>query len=161
MINLWAMRAFAASLLASLLVFGGCRWQAGLDAGKVAEANRRAEQVIAEYQAAELAASEHARQAEQNLARAVNAAAEEYERGKQDAQALANHTADNLRAGNLRLRGEIAALAARSVPGCPAAAGESESAAERGATIVGAAVAVGRECDARVSALVRAYEAVE
>lgn len=157
--NALAIRLFAYALLASLLVFGGCRWQARMDAGALAEAKAESANLIAAAQVEALAASEKAREAEQAKALAVNAAAAEYERGKQDAQALADHTADSLRAGNVRLRGEIAALAARGLS-CPASAtGELEAAAERGASLVGAAVGIGRECDARVSALINAYEA--
>lgn len=105
-------------------------------------------------------ASEAARAEEQSRAAAVNAAADAYERGKRNAQATADRTAADLRAGNVRLRAEIRALAARGVPGDPAAAGEPSGAAERGAELAGAAVGVGAKCDARVTALVQAYEAV-
>lgn len=158
MIEGLAIRIAGALLLASLLVFGGCRWQARMDAGKIAAAKAETKDLLSQHQAAALAASEAARKAEQDRATAVNDAAAAYERGKHDAQDLADRTAADLRAGNVRLRREIAALAARGVPDSPAAAGQPADAAARGAALVGAAVGVGRECDARVSALIQAYD---
>lgn len=65
----------------------------------------------------------------------------------------------DLRTGNLRLRREIAALATASVSREAAATAESEAAAARGAELIAAAVGVGAACDARVQALIDAYEA--
>lgn len=65
----------------------------------------------------------------------------------------------DLRAGNLRLRHEIAALAIASVSREAAATAESEAAAARGAELIAAAVGVGAACDARIEALIEAYEA--
>src|SRR5690606_5124118 len=67
--------------------------------------------------------------------------------------------ARDLRAGNLRLRREIAALATASVSREAAATAESEAAAARGAELIAAAIGDGAACDARVQVLIDAYEA--
>lgn len=104
-------------------------------------------------------ASERARRIEHELSTRIDAVAGAYERGKQDAQRTADRVAADLRAGNLRLRDEIRALAARGLPGDPAAAGELAAAAERGEAYLGAAVGVGADCDAAQRALIDAYDA--
>lgn len=108
---------------------------------------------------AEAKASEAARNQEQTRVRYVNGVAASYEKGKADAQATADHVADDLRAGNIRLRGEIRALATDRVSGNAPAAGQPSDAAERGAELAGAAIGVGADCDARVAALIAAYDA--
>jgi len=102
--------------------------------GRAREAERRAVGRIAEIEAAQAAQQER-------IEREVEA-----------------RTRD-LRAGNLRLRREIAALATASVSREAAATAESEAAAARGAELVAAAIGVGAACDARVQALIEAYEA--
>lgn len=151
---------FAGTALLALLLAGVQTWRLDSAQDAIADMSLQVAKDQAALAAAQVEASESARLDEQNKAAAVNEAAAAYERGKVDAQALARRTADNLRTGNARLRDEIAALAARGMPGCPAATSESESAAQRGAELVGAAIAVGRTCDARVNELVNAYEAI-
>lgn len=148
-------------LLAVSTVFGagvytGHRWQAG----KVADMRLEAARAETERAAAAAFASEAAREAEQARVDAVDAVSKAYERGKSDAKAVADRTTRDLRAGNVRLRTEIRALATRGLPGDPATAGEPDGAAERGAALAGTALGVGTECDARIAALIRAYEAV-
>jgi hypothetical protein len=116
----------------------------------------KAAQQIAESNAK---ASEAAREEEQTRARYIAGIDAAYQKGLNDAKRKADAVAADLRSGNLRLRHELAALAARGVPGSPVATGEPEGAAERGAELAGAAVGVGAQCDARIAALIAAYDA--
>lgn len=104
-------------------------------------------------------AQEQARAAEQRMVERLAAVEARYRQEVEDARATGERVAADLRAGNLRLRSELAALAAAGVSGDPAAAVGADAAARRGAAIAGAAVGIGRECDARIQALIEAYEA--
>src|SRR5690606_19486312 len=103
----------------------------------------RAEQIIAEFHAAEREATERARQAErranERLAEIEALQAAERER---IASEVESRTAD-LVAGNLRLRREIAAYATRDLSRDAATTRELEASAQRGAALVAAAVGVG------------------
>lgn len=104
-------------------------------------------------------AQEQARAAEQRMTERLAAVEARYRQEVEDARATGERVAADLRAGNLRLRSELAALAAAGVSSDPAAAVGADEAARRGAAIAGAAIGIGRECDARVAALIEAYEA--
>ena len=141
--------------VAGLLAWaGGQVYRAGYNA-----ANVRAERIIGEFAKAEAEAQAKAREAErravERIAEIEAAQAAKQERIESEAETRAR----DLRAGNLRLRHEIAALATASVSREAAATAESEAAAARGAELVAAAVGVGAACDARVQALIEAYEA--
>lgn len=125
----------------------------------LAQAATEKAEAAAQVATARALASESARVEEQSRAAAVNAVANAYERGKTDAQAVADRVAGELRSGTVRLRAEIRALAARGVPSSPGAAGEPADAAERGESLIGSAVGVGKACDLRIDALIRAYDA--
>ncbi len=147
--------AVGVALIAWLLV-SGYRWAYG---NGYNAANVRAEQVIAEFHAAERDATERARQAErranERLAEIEALQAAERER---IASEVESRTAD-LVAGNLRLRREIAAYATRDLSRDAATARELEASAQRGAELVAAAVGVGARCDAVQRGLIEAYEA--
>lgn len=139
------------------ILVGGYRWAYG---NGYNAANVRAEQVIAEFHAAERDATERARQAErranERLAEIEALQAAERER---IASEVESRTAD-LVAGNLRLRREIAAYATRDLSRDAATTRELEASAQRGAELVAAAVGVGAKCDAVQRGLIEAYEAV-
>ena len=137
------------------MLVGAYRWAYG----NGANAERvRTEQVIAEFHAAEAEAQAKARQAErekvERIAEIEAWQASERERIESEAEILAA----DLRAGNLRLRREIAAYATRDLSRDAATTRELEGAAERGAELVAAAVGIGAKCDARIDALIEAYE---
>ena len=141
--------------VAGLLAWaGGQVYRAGYNA-----ANVRAERIIGEFAKAEAEAQAKAREAERRAVEriaeieAVQAAQQERIESEVETRAA------DLLAGNLRLRREIAALATASVSREAAATAESEAAAARGAELVAAAIGVGAACDARIEALIEAYEA--
>ncbi len=106
-------------------------------------------------------AQEQARAAERRMTERLAAVEARYRQEIEDARATGERVAADLRAGNLRLRSELAALAAAGVSSDPSAAVGADEAARRGAAIAGAAIGVGRECDARIEALIEAYEAAK
>jgi len=124
-------------------------------------ANVRAERIIGEFAKAEAEAQAKAREAErrevERIAEIEAVQAAQQERIESEVEARTR----DLRAGNVRLRREIAALATASVSREAAATAELEAAAQRGAELVAAAVGVGAACDARVQALIEAYEATQ
>ena len=118
----------------------------------LAMAQRDAAQQVA---ISEAKAREAERKAAERIAEIEVAQAAQQERIEREVEARTR----DLRAGNLRLRREIAALATASVSQDAAAAAESEAAAARGAELVAAAIGVGAACDARIQALIEAYDA--
>ena len=137
------------------ILVGGYRWAYG---NGYNAANVRAEQVIAEFHAAEAEAQAKARQAErekvERIAEIEAWQASERERIESEVEILA----DDLRAGNLRLRREIAAYATRDLSRGAATTRELEASAQRGAALVAAAIGVGAEADAVQRGLIEAYE---
>lgn len=150
----WPQILLSVAVAGLLAWAGGQVYRAGYNA-----ANVRAERIIGEFAKAEAEAQAKAREAErravERIAEIEAAQAAKQERIESEAETRAR----DLRAGNLRLRHEIAALATASVSREAAATAESEAAAARGAELVAAAVGVGAACDARVQALIDAYEA--
>ncbi|WP_162455363.1 DUF2514 family protein [Pseudoxanthomonas kalamensis] len=146
-------RILLACFAALAVCFGVVSCDHGRQKTSATEANNRADaaeaKVISLQDALE---SERSRSAE------LNAVAEQYEKEKQDAQARAESVAAALRAGNLRLRHEVAALHTARLSGDTAAAAEPDPAVERGAELVSDAIGVGAACDARIEALIQAYE---
>ena len=118
----------------------------------LAMAQRDAAQQVA---LAESRAREAEHKAVERIAEIEAAQAAQQERIESEVEARTR----DLRAGNLRLRREIAALATTSVSREAAATAESEAAAARGAELVAAAVGIGAACDARIQALIEAYDA--
>lgn len=94
--NVLAMRLFGYALIASLLVFGGCRWQAKLDAGEIAEAKAATAKAAENLRIASGALSANAaKYREIDAANAANAAIAESQR-KAALQAAAKAEADKL-----------------------------------------------------------------
>lgn len=132
--------------IASVLYVSGCRH------GQRTAQQASAEAVAVQAQS-DASAQARAREAEHASAERLNEIAEAYERGKRDAQATSDRVAADLRAGNLKLRRELGALYTAQLSSAAAGAAELDAAAQRGAEIAAAAVAVGAECDARDKAL--------
>jgi hypothetical protein len=150
----WPQILLSVAVAGLLAWAGGQLYRAGYNA-----ANVRAERIIGEFAKAEAEAQAKAREAErravERIAEIEAAQAAQQERIESEVEARTR----DLRAGNVRLRREIAALATASVSREAAATAESEAAAARGAELVAAAVGVGAACDARIEALIEAYEA--
>lgn len=145
-----------AALLAGTSLYAHHRgYVAGQAVGNAAVASLKAD--LAEATAA---ATTAARKAEQAQADALSAAAQSYERGRDDAQAHADRVIADLRAGNIRLRARWSAPAACRVP-APAASVARADAAERSRQeSAGRIVLAADQCDAQVAALqdvIRAY----
>lgn len=145
--NALAIKAFWVALLASVLVFGGCRWQAKLDAGSIAKATARADKAEADIaqiakltrEAADRAKTASAR-IEVESANADKALKEKTDEAKRTAADLA----DALRTGERRLRGLWACPAPGAAQGGdPADAGASDAAgrADSAGRIAGAVAA--------------------
>lgn len=140
-------RLALALLLACLLVFGGCRWQAKLDAGAIAKAEARADKAEADIaQLAKLTreAADRAKTASAKV-KASSVAADKQLKDKTDeAKRTAADLADALRTGERRLRGLWACRASGSAQGGdPADAGASDAAgrADSAGRIAGAVAA--------------------
>jgi C4-dicarboxylate-specific signal transduction histidine kinase len=150
----WPQILLSVAVAGLLAWAGGQVYRAGYNA-----ANVRAERIIGEFAKAEAEAQAKAREAErravERIAEIEAVQAAQQERIESEVEARTR----DLRAGNLRLRREIAALATASVSREAAATAESEAAAARGAELVAAAIGVGAACDARVQSLIEAYEA--
>lgn len=124
--NELAIRAFVAALLASLLVFGGCRWQASHDQAEIDAAKDYA----AKLQASVDALADRTKEAEANAKAATDKlgkAAEEADARYADLQRTANRDAASLaaalRSGNQRLSDTWA---------CPASAGAGQAQPDAG-----------------------------
>lgn len=97
-----------------------------------------------------------ARAIEQFNQAAIIKAANDYQRGKTDAEGIANRVAAGLRAGTVRLRNDLAACQGRAVPETASDPGRADGSADVRSAIEGAVAgtaAVGHSCDARVTAL--------
>ena len=150
----WPQILLSVAVAGLLAWAGGQVYRAGYNA-----ANVRAERIIGEFAKAEAEAQTKAREAERRAVERI-AEIEAVQAAKQERiESEVEARTRDLRAGNLRLRREIAALATASVSREAAATAESEAAAARGAELVAAAVGVGAACDARIEALIEAYEA--
>jgi hypothetical protein len=137
---------FALALIASV----------GLNWWQFQHCNSAMARMAAEHEAqratAAAQASEQARQAEAEKADLANQVAIEYERGKQDAQAVADRVADDLRAGALRLRKQWQGCEAR-VPEAATGPGEPDAGAADRAEGARRIVRAAAECDAQVKGL--------
>lgn len=107
----------------------------------------------AEASEAELKAVSKARDQEREAAKRANAIAARYEQEKIDAEAAAKRTADDLRAGNLRLRRLWEGCQAERVPDANGASGEPDAAADDRAESAGRIVRAADEADAQIRAL--------
>lgn len=106
------------------------------------------------------AASEAARAAEHSQALAFAATAAKYEQEKADANDKAAAVADDLRAGNVRLRQQWRCPAtAGDLPQGAASTGQPDGAAELRATGTGSLVRIGALADAQIHGLQQALTA--
>ena len=102
---------------------------------------------------ARLDATTTARHAEQRLASAANAAAEQYEKGKQDAKDAADSVIAGLNAGTLKLRREWAGCETQRLSDAATATREFDAAEQRRAESAARIVRAADECDAQVRGL--------
>lgn len=144
---------FAGIALLSLLLAGVQTWRLDSAQDALADMSLQAAKHQAALAAAQVEASESARQAEQNMAMAANAAAASYEQGKRDAEQAARVVVAGLRAGNLRLRDQWQGCKARGVPGVAGAASEPDAAADDRNEGAGDLVRAASQCDAQVIGL--------
>ena len=101
----------------------------------------------------QLIASEAARSQEAASAKAANEVAAQYEKDKRDAEAAGKRTADELRAGNLRLRAQWQGCEARRVPASTGSPGEPDAAADDRAESAGRIIGAADAADAQIRAL--------
>lgn len=99
---------------------------------------------------AQAQAEKAARDAEHKLAAANAAAGEQYEKGKRDAEAAGKRVADDLRAGNLKLRKEWRGCEVR---GAATGSGEPDAEAADRAESAGAIVRAAHEADEQIKGL--------
>lgn len=144
---------FAGIALLSLLLAGVQTWRLDSAQDELAAFALKAAEDQAALAAAQVVASEAARQQEQDKAQAANEVAAAYERGKDDAKAAGDRVAADLRAGVSRLQDRWRGCEARRVPGTADTSGEPDASAidrnESAGRIVGAA----EQCDAQVIGL--------
>lgn len=112
-----------------------------------------AERARAEASQAELQAVSKARDQEREAAKRANAIAAQYEQDKLNAESAAKRTADDLRAGNLRLRQQWEGCKAGGVPQANRAAGQLDAAADDRAESAGRIVRAADDADAQIRAL--------
>jgi hypothetical protein len=138
----WRATAFALLALVALTAAGVQTFRLHYAEGRIA---KWAQQVGRDA----VKASEAAREKEQARAAAAAAVGEAYEKGKQDAEAAGKRVADDLRAGNLRLRERWQGC----VSSAAATPGEPDASAEDRANSAGRVIAAGDAADAQVRAL--------
>lgn len=146
-------RALLAIVAVLALALGWSLWRAEVHKGAAESAAESARQA-----AASAAAIGGVLEAERQAAQAMAAVAAKYQEDLSHAQDRADRLAADLRAGDRRVRHEIAALHTARLSSGTAAARELDAAAQRGADLVAAAVGVGARCDAVQRGLIEAYE---
>lgn len=149
----WRAAAFAAVAALAIAYAGTEHYR--LNSAQAALATLQAEQAKRDADEARALADAQAkaRAAEQAQAEAIAKIAAEYERGKTDAQSVADRVAAGLRNGTVRLRRELTGCQAGRVQEAAARPGEPTHAPDNGADIAGAAIGAGARCDATVRAL--------
>ena len=142
----WRASVFAGLLVLALGALGTQTLRLASAQTALADSQRKVAEATA-------AAEATARRTEQQLADAAAKAADEYERGKADAQATADRVVSYLRAGNLRLRREWGQCETGRLSDAVAGAAEPDAGAalraERASRIVRAAA----QCDAQIRGL--------
>lgn len=134
------------------------------DSATRADVRADAERARAEASEAELRAVSKARDQEREAAKRANAIAAQYEQDKLNAEAAAKRTADDLRAGNLRLRQQWEGCKASGVPQAKRAAGQPDAAADDREESAGRIVRAADAADAQIKALqdfIRSERSVE
>ena len=143
-----------AALIGMLLAAAGGYHKGKADAELVAK-NAMDRHVLQDTQA-ELVAKEAANNYKDALAESQNAVSAAYEKGKSDAQATAQRTVADLRAGNLVLRERWSACeAAANVPRPASDPGQPDAGADDRAASAGRIVQAAAQCDAQVRGLQR------
>lgn len=146
-----------AILLALLCIafLAGHRVASNVGALKLAQAQAAHETALAQVAERALAAEKSARAREQTQAERFAAQAAQYEQDKSHAQADADSTIADLRAGNLRLRREWQGCAERAdhLPEAAAAAGGPDAAAGLRQQGAGDLVRITDQCTAQVRGL--------
>ena len=99
---------------------------------------------------AQAQAEKAARDTEHKLAAANEAAGEQYEKGKRDAEAAGKRVADDLRAGNLKLRKRWQGCV---VSGAASGSGEPDAEAADRAESAGAVIRAAHEADEQIKGL--------
>ena len=144
---------FAAIAIAALALAGVLSHKLRGAAETISAMTLQAAQDKAALAEARAEASEEARLKEITAARAANAVADAYERGKQDAQAAGDRVAADLRAGNLRLQDRWRGCEAGRVSAIAGSPGESDAAAADRNDSAGRIIGAGAACDAQVIGL--------
>ena len=136
--------------VALLATAGAWLYRAGVNSERVETHKAKTEA----YEAREaLKGSERARAKEAAQAKAANAIADQYEKDKRDAEAAGKRTADELRAGNLRLRAQWQGCEARRMPTSSGSASEPDAAADDRAESAGRIIGAADAADAQIRAL--------
>lgn len=151
---------FAGIALAALLLAGIQTWRLDSAQDAIADMSLKAAKDQAALAAAQVVASEAARQQEQDRAKAANEVAAAYERGKDDAKAAGDRVAADLRAGVSRLQDRWRGCEAGRVSAIAGSPGESDAAAADRNDSAGRIIGAGAACDAQViglQELIRAY----
>lgn len=126
--GLWRYATFALGVLAVALLVAGLAFRArAADAVARADAAEQRAQTLE----AQLQAVSEARNKEREAAKRANAIAAQYEQDKLNAESAAKRTADDLRAGNLRLRQQWEGCKAGGVPQANGTPGEPDAVAEQ------------------------------
>lgn len=150
------MNALYGYILAGALLLAGLAGFFGYQLGH-SHAATEARAEVAEAETAALEAENkrlaEVRDIETKLAEAQTAVAEAYEKGKKDAEATAVAVVDDLRAGNLRLRGYWAGCETQRLSLSAALAAEPDAAARDREESAGRIVRAAAECDAQVVGL--------
>ena len=144
---------FAGLALLALMAAGVQTWRLDSAQDAIADMSLQVAKDQAALAAAQVEASESARQVEHEMANAANAAAASYEQGKRDAEQAAAGVVAGLRAGNLRLRTQWQGCQARGVPAIAGTASEPDAAADDRNDSAGRIVRAGAVCDAQVIGL--------
>jgi hypothetical protein len=146
----WRIAAAVLGMLAVALLVTGLAFRArAADAVARADASEQRAQTLE----AQLQAVSEARNKEREAAKRANAIAAQYEQDKLNAESAAKRTADDLRAGNLRLRQQWEGCKAGGVPQANRAASEPDAAAEQRIEGASNLVRIGQEADAQIRAL--------
>lgn len=145
--------AFAALAVVALILAGVLSHKLRGAAETISAMTLQAAQDKAALAEARVEASEEARLKEIMAARAANAVADAYERGKQDAQAAGDRVAADLRAGNVRLQDRWRGCEAGRVSTIAGASGEPDASAADRNDSAGRIIGAGAACDAQVIGL--------
>lgn len=146
----WRIAAAVLGALAVALLIAGLFLQ---NRATRAVVRADAERARAEASEAELQAVSKARDQEREAAKRANAIAAQYEQDKLNAESAAKRTADDLRAGNLRLRQQWEGCKAGGVHQANGSAGQPDAAADDRAESAGRIVRAAEEADAQIRGL--------